>query len=175
VPVVIAVVVASILYFTVLAVGLGVIFGRQQVGELQREALGTIERGDLLAEHGMIEEALASFSEAQQLVPGLQIPASSLNHVCIRGAVWGYHTEVMDACEMAVSLAPNDDGMLFGRGLARALTGDMHGAIDDFEVYVEWTKDNGIYDPYGIEVEGFILELKAGRNPFDEAQLDAWK
>jgi len=59
--------------------------------------------------------------------------------------------------------------------LARALSGDTKGAIDDFKNYVEWTKDGGFYDPYGIEVETFILELEAGRNPFDEAQLNEWK
>jgi regulator of sirC expression with transglutaminase-like and TPR domain len=62
-----------------------------------------------------------------------------------------------------------------GRGLARALTRDHSGAIVDLEVYVEWTKDNGYYDPYGIEIEGFVAELEAGRNPFDEATLDKWR
>ena len=81
----------------------------------------------------------------------------------------------IDACDLAVSLAPNDDGMLFGRGLARALSGDNKDAIDDFRVYVEWTKDGGFYDPYGMEVEGFIAELEVGRNPFDEAQLNEWR
>jgi hypothetical protein len=175
IPAVITVVAVSTLFYAVLAVGLGSISGPPRVGTVQAEALGMVEQGELLAEHGMIEEALASFAEAQQLDPELPIPASSLNHLCIRGSVWGYVAEVIDACELAVLLAPNDDGMLFGRGLARALTNDYTGATEDFEVYVEWTKDNGYYDPYGMEVEGFIVELKAERNPFDEAQLDKWK
>lgn len=82
---------------------------------------------------------------------------------------------MITACEKAVVLFPEDDGMLFGRGLARTLTGDNNGATADFMVYVEWTKDNGFYDPYGMEVEGFIAEIAAGRQPFDEAQLDTWK
>ena len=175
VPLVITEVVVSILYFTILAVGLGSISGPPQVSLVQAEALGKVEHGELLAGYGKIEEALASFDEAQQLMPELQIPASSWNHLCIRSTVWGYLADVKDACELAVSLAPKDDGMLFGRGLARALSGDTKGAIDDFKVYVEWTKDGGFYDPIGIEIEGFILELEAGRNPFDEAQLNEWK
>ena len=174
-PVVITVVVVSILYYTLLAVGLGSISGPPQVSAVQAEALGKVEQGELLAEHGMIEEALASFAEAQSLELGLEIPASAWNHLCIRGCVWGYVADVMDACELAVNLAPRDDGMLFGRGLARALTGNYNRAITDFKVYIEWTKDKGYYDPYGMEVEGFIAELEVGRNPFNEAQLDEWR
>jgi CubicO group peptidase (beta-lactamase class C family) len=175
VPTVMTVVLVSILYYSVLSVGLGAISGSRQVSRTEAEAMGKVEQGEVLAEHGRIEEALASFGEAQVHMPGLQIPASSWNQLCIRGIVWGFLPEVKDACDLAVSLAPDEDGMLFGRGLARALSDDFNGAIDDFKVYVEWTKDNGFYDPYGIEVEGFIVELEAGRNPFDEAQLDEWK
>ena len=175
VPIVITVVAVSIIYYTLLVLGLGSIPGPPGISDVQAEAFGKVEQGELLADHGMLEEAFASFTEAQQLKSDLEIPANSWNHLCIRGTVWGYVADVKDACELAVSMAPNDDGMLFGRGLARALTGDHHGAITDFKVYVKWTKDNGFYDPYGMEVEGFIVELEAGRNPFDEAQLDKWK
>jgi hypothetical protein len=81
----------------------------------------------------------------------------------------------MDVCERAVVSAADSRRMHFGRGLARALTGDYGGAAADFEVYVQWTKDRGLYDPYGMEAERFIVELQAGRNPFDEAQLDKWR
>jgi CubicO group peptidase (beta-lactamase class C family) len=172
---VITAVVVSIIFYVALAFGLDSIAGPPIVGLLQAEALGKVEQGGLFADHGMIEQALASFTEAQRLDPQLEISASSWNHLCIRGSVWGYAADVMDACELATSLAPKDDGMLFGRGLARAIASDYTGAIEDFELYVEWTKDNRFYDPYGMEVEGFIIELKAGRNPFDEAQLDVWR
>jgi hypothetical protein len=174
-PTAVTVVAVSILFYTVLAVGLGSISGPPRVGAVQAEALGMVEQGELFADHGMIEEALASFGGARQRYPELAIPASAWNHLCIRGNVWGYVADVMDACELAVRSAPNDDGMLFGRGLSRALSNDDTGAIEDFEVYVEWTRDNGYYDPYGMEIEGFIVELKAGRNPFDEAQLEKWR
>ena len=154
---------------------MGSIAGSSPVSTEQAEALGKIEQGEFLADYGKIEEALASFADAERISPEIQITASSWNHLCIRGCVWGHVADVKDACNLAVSLAPADDGMLFGRGFARALTNDYSGAIEDFKIYVEWTKDSGFYDPYGIEIEGFIIELEAGRNPFDEAQLDEWK
>jgi CubicO group peptidase (beta-lactamase class C family) len=165
----------SILFYGSLAVGLGRISGGPAVGAAELEALGKIEQGKLWADHGMIEEAVAAFADAQQLAPEVDITASSWRFLCIRGCVWGYVDVVTDACERAVSLAPGDDGMRFGRALARALTGDYVGASGDLEAYVEWTKDNGFYDPHGMEAEAFIVELRAGRNPFDEAQLDEWR
>jgi regulator of sirC expression with transglutaminase-like and TPR domain len=38
----------------------------------------------------------------------------------------------MDACERAVALAPDDGQIRDSRGLARAMTGNIEGAIEDF-------------------------------------------
>ncbi len=168
-------IVATLLFYAGLFMGASLLSGPPQVSTDHALALAEVEQGELLANHGLIEDALASFAHAQQIYPAVQIPASAWNQLCIRGSVWGYVTDVVDACDLAVSLAPNDGGMLFGRGLARALSNDDDGAIVDFEEYVSWTKENGFYDPYGMEVEGFIVELRAGRNPFDDVQLDEWK
>jgi hypothetical protein len=137
--------------------------------------LGIVEQGEILAEHGRIAQAMALYAEAVKLTPDITISASTWNHLCIRGCVWGLVADVIDYCNLAVTLAPDDDGMLFGLGLARALTSDYAGAIKDFERYVEWTKENDFYDPYGIEIEAFIVELEQGRNPFDEEQLGKWR
>lgn len=173
--VVITTAVVSLLYATTLLLGPGVLSGPPDVSPGQAQALGQVAQGELLAEHGRLTEALEAFEAAQSLEPDLEIPAGAWNHLCIRGCVWGYVNDVFVACEKAVVLAPKDDGMLFGRGLARALSGEYSGAISDFTNYVEWTKDKGFYDPYGMEVEGFLIELAAGRQPFDETQLDEWK
>ena len=97
-----------------MAVGLGSISGPPEVSLAQAEALGKVEQGDLLGDHDLIEDALASFDEAQQLLPELHIPASSWNHLCIRGIVLGYLADVKEACELAVSLVQKDDSLLFG-------------------------------------------------------------
>ncbi|NIO70145.1 MAG: hypothetical protein GTN71_14240, partial [Anaerolineae bacterium] len=46
------------------------------------------------------------------------------------------------------------------------------GAIEDFEFYVEWSKENDRYEQRGTKREAWIAELEAGRNPFDEATLE---
>ena len=57
-------------------------------------------------------------------------------------------------------------------GDLKASKKDYAGAIEDFEMFVSWTKENGQYDDYGVKREAWITELKAGRNPFDEETLE---
>jgi hypothetical protein len=124
---------------------------------------------------GNVEGAAAKYAEAQTLVPTLEISASSWNTLCWFGSLWGYAAEVMDACEQAVELAPDNEkaGCRDSRGLARALTGDYAGAIEDFKFYVEWSKKQDVYYEQMVsEREAWIAELEAGRNPFDKATLE---
>jgi len=135
-------------------------------------ALGLVEGGEALARAGDVEGAVAKYAEAQALDPTLEISADSWNTLCWFGSLWGYAADVMDACEQAVELAPDDGDYRDSRGLARALTGDYAGAIEDFEFYVEWLKENDRYEPNGPKREAWIAELEAGRNPFDAATLE---
>jgi tetratricopeptide (TPR) repeat protein len=132
-----------------------------------------IMAGERYARQGNIDEAIASFTEAQVLDPSLEIPAVSWNTLCWFGGLWGYAADVIDACERAVELAPESGAFLDSRGLAKALLGDYSGAIEDFRIFVEWTKQNGTYEVYGQQREAWITELEEGRNPFDEATLSA--
>ena len=59
-------------------------------------------------------------------------------------------------------------GFRDSRGLARALTGDYAGAIEDFEYYVEHSGN----DTSVAKREAWIAELEAGRNPFDDETLE---
>ena len=45
------------------------------------------------------------------------------------------------ACKKAVKLEPNNSTIQFFRGLARALTGNYQGAIEDFQILVESLED----------------------------------
>ena len=73
----------------------------------------------------------------------------------------------MDACEQGVALEPEDGEYRRSRGLARALTGDTGGAIEDFEAYVKWPES----DWGRKQVQGWIDALRAGEDPFTEEVL----
>jgi hypothetical protein len=97
------------------------------------------------------------------------------NGLCWYGSLDGFAAQVMPACERAVSLGTPDQlaSHRDSRGLARALTGNTSGAIDDFQAMVDWSKQNGSYDTVGKQREDWIAALKDGKNPFDQNTLDS--
>ena len=138
--------------------------------EAKRQAAeGKVEQAPSLAQRGKIEEAIAAIEEARTLDPTVEIPASTWNTLCRRGSLAGYAADVLDACEQAVALAPEDGGIRESRGLARALTGDVAGAIEDFQFYVDRLGD----EETRRQRQDWIRALQAGRNPFDAATLEA--
>jgi hypothetical protein len=77
----------------------------------------------------------------------------------------------MVACENAVAADPGHGGIRDSRALARALIGDDRGAIEDFEFFIQWTRETG--QGFNVEWrEHYVVELKAGRNPFTPAELE---
>ncbi len=144
--------------------------------EAQRAAARTVLQDGLgLASNGQIEEALTAYQEAQTLDPTLEISAGSWNNLCWFGSLWGHAADVLPACEQAVEQADPEDiaGYRDSRGVARSVTGDYNGAIEDFTVFVEWAKENGQYERYGAKREAWIATLETGQNPFDEETLQA--
>ena len=77
----------------------------------------------------------------------------------------------MFACDKAVSLSPKDGDIIDSRGLARALTGDIEGAIADFQVFVEWTSNK----ERKAQRQEWIKALQAGENPFTDELLKELK
>ena len=105
----------------------------------------------------------------QQKLPLYTLPhARSLNSICWNGSLHGYAKQVMEYCEAAVELAPFDAGILDSRGLARALTEDYAGAIDDFQYFVVHSDDANAVE----QRKAWIEQLTNGTNPFTTAILE---
>jgi hypothetical protein len=75
-------------------------------------------------------------------------------------------------CDLALELAPDDGGIHDIRGVARALSGDSKGAIEDFQFSRQWAPNNGHAREMIDKRSHWVQELKAGRNPFDTATLE---
>jgi WD40 repeat protein len=118
----------------------------------------------------VIEQALASLTDAIEKVAKSD-NATFNNQHCWFGSIEGFAEIVMPTCERAVELELENGKFWDSRGLARALTGDYKGAIEDFKFAVEWFKENELYEKYGSKREAWIAELEAGQNPFDEVTL----
>ena len=78
----------------------------------------------------------------------------------------------MAACERAVALEPDDGHIRDSRGLARALTGDYPGAIEDFQQYLEWGPKTGASEEQIRQRQDWIRMLQAKQNPFNKELLE---
>jgi WD40 repeat protein len=104
--------------------------------------------------------------------------AKTDNQVCWSGSIDGFAALVKAACDQAVQLAAAEVDRYEARdsrGVARALTGDIAGAAEDFGAFVEFIEKIPIlkdgYQKILPRRKGWIAALKAGRNPFDAEAL----
>ena len=125
-----------------------------------------LNKGDKLVMEGKVREAIASYQKAEKIDP-TQISASYWHKLCWYGSLYQKADGVMFACEKAVALSPKDGEIIESRGLARALTGDIEGAIADFQVFVEWTTN----EEEKAQRQEWIKALQAGENPFTDKLL----
>jgi tetratricopeptide (TPR) repeat protein len=130
-------------------------------------ALGLVEKGKEFIVQRKVKEAVAAYAEAQALDQTLKISARSWSELCRSGSLWGHAVEVKHACEQAVALAPGDGGIRDSRGLARALLGDVDGAIADFQAFLAGTGDQEEKD----QRQRWIEDLRAGKNPFTPEEI----
>jgi cytochrome c-type biogenesis protein CcmH/NrfG len=88
-----------------------------------------------------VAEAITAFNEAQKLDAEVEITAGNWNTLCKFGSLNKKAADVMFACEKAIKLEPDNVRYLANRGLARALTGDYQGAVQDFQPLLKETED----------------------------------
>jgi hypothetical protein len=96
---------------------------------------------DTLARQLRIAEAIAKIDSALAL-DSSRVTNFNLNSVCWFGTLRGSATRVLRYCERAVMLDPSRTGIRDSRGVARALSGDARGAIEDFRAYAADTKND---------------------------------
>ncbi|QSJ14298.1 pentapeptide repeat-containing protein [Nostoc sp. UHCC 0702] len=134
-------------------------------------AAASLSQGISWVREGKIEQAKTAFSQALQHQPSLNDSAEYWHSICWFGSVHGHAKGVLPVCEKAVSLDPDNKDYLDSRGLAKALTGDLVGALADFQAAV----DSGVLD-YSEDVKQrrlrWIEALKSGNNPLTPEELE---
>jgi serine/threonine protein kinase/tetratricopeptide (TPR) repeat protein len=127
-------------------------------------------RGVAYAAAGDLEPALKDFEQATLLKPDY---LNAWNNLCWFSSLAGQAAAGLQACERAVELSSGNGNAYDSRGLARALTGDYAGAVEDFRAYLAWAKQNGVAAATLQKREAWVTQLEAGQNPFDPATLEA--
>ncbi|MFQ5794128.1 MAG: HEAT repeat domain-containing protein [Candidatus Bipolaricaulia bacterium] len=143
----------------------------QTIELIPEDTMVYLIRGIAYKNKGEYDRASTDVTQATQAANETN-DAFSNDFICWFGSIDGFAEIVLPACEHAVELAPDNGAIRDSRGLARALTGDIEGAIEDFQCYVEWSKENNLYEPYGRRREAWIAGLEMGRNPFDLTTLE---
>ncbi|MCP4263554.1 MAG: hypothetical protein GY774_39520 [Planctomycetes bacterium] len=135
---------------------------------IKLEARSLVDKGRLLVRQGKVNKAILSYKKAQKLDSTLKISAGSWNDLCWFGSLQGYAADIMHACEQAVALdIGNGSRFRDSRGLARALTANLKGAIDDFQAFIDWTNK----EEQKSQRQHWIEVLRAGRTPFTPEEI----
>ena len=130
----------------------------------------TLSRGESLAEEGKIDQAISAYKEVQEINPHLEISADFWNILCWHGCLQNRAADVLFAGQKAVEMESNNGNYLDTRGLARALTGNLEGAIEDFQAVL----DSGYFDNWDSrkqQLQGWLEVLRRGENPITEEVL----
>lgn len=122
---------------------------------------------------GKSQDALSDYMQATHwAIDSGNADVSSV--VCRQGSLDQFAKVVLPACEYAVELNSRNVFYRDSRGVARALVGDIKGAIADFSFVVQMANEYGDLSPEQIqERQHWLHELKEGRNPFDVKTLAA--
>ncbi|QMS89860.1 pentapeptide repeat-containing protein [Nostoc edaphicum CCNP1411] len=131
----------------------------------------SLSQGISWVREGKIQEAQEAFKKAQIFDRSLSNSAGFWNSICWVGCLHGYAKAVLRFGEKAVTLDPDNKNYQNSRGLARVLTGDLVGALEDFQAVV----DSGALD-YSNYVKWrrlrWIEALKSGNNPLTPEELE---
>jgi hypothetical protein len=96
-------------------------------------------------------------------------------NLCWQAAQRKHAEEIMFACEYAVRMDPTHGGIRDSRGVARVLTKDFPGAIEDFKAYIDWSKVAGKWPERIKQREGWIAKLERGEDPLTDEELKTLK
>jgi hypothetical protein len=142
-------------------------------------AIGNGERaarkGEELIRAGRVDEGLASLKAAQTALAAAQqpgrasdIPVELWNRIAWLGTVWGKAPDFLYSSDKAVGVAPSMPQPRDTRGVARALSGDIAGAIEDLEIFV----NSGEAGELKSRRLRWIQALRNGKNPFDREEIE---
>ena len=127
-----------------------------------------LQESEHLLQEKKISEAVAAFNQVYKMDSQL-ISADSWNILCRQGALRDHPAQVLDACEKAVHAATAEQSWEIrdSRGLARALTGNRQGAIEDFEVYIAKANNEKLKK----QRQDWVYALRVSKNPFTKEEL----
>jgi tetratricopeptide (TPR) repeat protein len=91
--------------------------------------------------------------------------------ICLNGIVLGYASEFIEACEKSIAFDPTRIFFRYNRALARALSGNLQGSLEDFDFIVHQLEQFPVAKSVLLEIEQWRSALRLGRNRIDKTTL----
>ena len=129
-------------------------------------AYGLTEQARGVVPQGQITAAIALLTQAEALKTSFRLDPY-WDGLCVSGSVRRRAVEVMPFCEKAIASYPESGEYHNSRGIARAMTGDFTGAIEDLQVFINWSDE----DDRRAQRQRWIKQLQQGNNPFTPQEL----
>ena len=138
-----------------------------------------LSQGYALAQSGDIDAALQAYDKAQQMNPTLFVDVCYWQQLCWYGCLYGQPAQVLFAGERAVQLLEDREEIscLESRGIARAMTNNLMGALVDFQAaqgarkFLSIANDRRKWSEAQQQRQRWIAALEAGQNPFTPEEL----
>jgi uncharacterized protein YjbI with pentapeptide repeats len=130
---------------------------------------------------GNVLAAIQDYKLAQFIDTGLEINPDVWDLLCWVGVLHNQAREILFASEKATYSEPDNPVYRDTRGLVRALTDDIQGAIEDFESVDEKVGDNSTFLSDSYKIVGFgdaerrrkwLEALRLGQNPITPEILE---
>ncbi|GBO55044.1 high-affnity carbon uptake protein Hat/HatR [Pseudanabaena sp. lw0831] len=123
--------------------------------------------GKALNNQNKLDEAISVYRQVIAIDPKY---VSAYNSICWRGSIAGKAREVLSDCDKAIELSNDNGNYRDSRGLARAITGNIEGAIEDFQEFLKWLDISSKWNDsdkakYRTKRQRWIEELRAGKHP----------
>ena len=131
-----------------------------------------LSQGMSCVREGNVDEAIQAYNQALSIDPNVEISAYCWNSLCWFGSLHGRAADVLYACENAMNLEPEPNVYQVSRGLGRALTGDLPGALADFQAVLN-SDALDFSDDVKQQRQRWVEALNAGENPFTPEELEA--
>ncbi|WP_271253833.1 nSTAND1 domain-containing NTPase [Pseudanabaena sp. Chao 1811] len=145
-----------------------------------------ITKGEKLAKKGEIKSAVVAYQQAIKNDSNLKISADSWNTLCWHGSINNFASQVIFACNNAINLEPNNFNILRNRVIARTLTNNKKGAIEDLRKYIYQQQNDKfkyfLFDRGQLseifkkgEEQVWLDALQQDKNPFTPEKLAEWR